>query len=1466
MSTTIDRSVVELQFDNRQFEQGVSTTMSSLDKFKQSLKFNEATRGLEEVNGAIKNVNTYGLGSAIESVSAKFSALSVMGVTALANITNSAINAGKRVISALTIDPIMSGFSEYETKINAIQTIMSNTASKGTTMEDVTRVIGELNTYADKTIYNFAEMTRNIGTFTAAGVGLEDSAAAIQGIANLAAASGSNSQQASTAMYQLSQAMSAGTVKLMDWNSVINAGMGGEKFQEALKATAREHGIAVDEIIEKNGSFRDSLSEGWISADILNTTLKKFTVEGAKDYADSMLKSGQYTKEQADALLKEAQSMEDAATKVKTFTQLWDTLKESAQSGWSQTWEIIVGDFEEAKDFLTELSNTFGGIIGASADARNKVLQEWKDLGGRQILIEAFDGAFEGVASLVTPIKDAFKDIFPPITAKNLMAFTEGLRDLMENLKLSENASNNVKRTFAGLFAIVDILRQAFVAVVKAVFPLGDSVAGLGGGILEVTASIGDFLVGLSEMLKKSDILNKVFGGISSAVKVIIRFIADLISGVSKTFVFPGFKALHAFLEGLMDRFSSIVGGAQNMSAGVSEAISQVGSTVAGNSVIKLLKTVWAVITTIAKGIGNAFSELAEGFTEAMNGASFDGFIDFVNAIITGGLGVGLIKIFKGTSDAIDNFGGTFEGIKEILGGVQGCLESFQNQLKAGTLLKIASAIAILAASILVISTIDSGKLAASLGAITVLFADLAGAMAIFNKIGYGDGSAKSAIAMVGISTAVLILASALKKIADLDGNQLGVGLLGIVGLLSSVVAAAKILGSGGKTVVKGATQMIALAVAVKILASACADFGQMSGEEMLKGLTSIIAILSALALFTTLTANSKGMLSLGISMIALGAAMKIFASACTDFSQMSWEELGKGLLGMAGALLAVIAALYLMPANTVVIGVGLIAVSAALSILASVLTKLGGMSWDEIARGLVALGGSLVILAAGMYAMTGAIAGAAALLVASAALAILAPVLVLLGSMSWEGIVKGLVTIAGAFAIMGIAGAVLTPVVPTILALAGALALIGVGVVAVGAGLLAAGAGLTAIAAGLTALSAVGVAQAATIVSVLDIILVGIINLIPKVLTAVGEGIIALCNVIASSTDAICSAFTTILLAVIGAINNSIPPLLDCLGLLLEELLAFIVKYVPKIVIAALELIAGFLDGIAKGIPKVINSAINLVLTFINSLANGIRDNTDKMISAINNLMDAVIDAFIAWYKNLFTKGGELIKKVAEGVKSGMSGLKQAGKDAIQGFINGIKDKISAAASAAKSVGSAALNGIKKILGIKSPSREFKKVGIFADEGMILGFKALAGKVAISAKSVGAGALDAMKGAVSGISDTINRDIDSQPTIRPVMDLSDVRTGLGAIDSMLSKGAYVDVSANVNATGAMMRRYNRSAGNNEVVNAINDLRKDLGKIKGDSYNIDGITYDDGSNVSDAVRAIVRAAKVERRT
>lgn len=379
MSETIDSKVVEMRFDNKDFEANTRTTMSTLDKLKAKLHFPGASKGLEEIGQTAKRVDFSGMSSGIQTVQMKFSALQVMGITALQNITNAAISADKQLTDAITIDPVKDGFAEYETQMNSVQTILANTQKEGTNVQTVNKALDELNTYADKTIYNFTEMTRNIGTFTAAGVKLDASVSAIKGIANLAAVSGSNSQQASTAMYQLSQALAAGKVQLMDWNSVVNAGMGGQVFQDALIRTSEHLQTGAKAAIEAKGSFRESLQDEWLTTEVLTQTLDQFATaaDTQEEYNAAVKKfvDQGYTQEQAKEMADMAKTAGDAATKVKTFSQLIDTLKEALGSGWTKTWQLIVGDFDEAKEVWTKVSDVLGGFINKASDARNAIVE-----------------------------------------------------------------------------------------------------------------------------------------------------------------------------------------------------------------------------------------------------------------------------------------------------------------------------------------------------------------------------------------------------------------------------------------------------------------------------------------------------------------------------------------------------------------------------------------------------------------------------------------------------------------------------------------------------------------------------------------------------------------------------------------------------------------------------------------------------------------------------------------------------------------------------------------------------------------------------------------------------------------------------------------------------------------------------------------------------------------------------------
>ena len=1524
MSTTVDQRVVEMRFDNKQFENNIQTSLSSIAKLKKSLNMDGATKGLESVEKASGKINLSGLSNAVETVNAKFSALEVMAITALANITNSAVNAGRSIVSALTIDPIKTGFQEYETQINAVQTILANTSSKGTTLDQVNNALDELNHYADMTIYNFTEMTRNIGTFTAAGVDLDTSVSAIKGIANLAAVSGSTSQQASTVMYQLSQALAAGTVKLQDWNSVVNAGMGGQVFQDALKETARVHGIAIDDMIKDEGSFRETLQKGWLTSDILTETLSKFT----GDLNEEQLRTMGYSEEQIASIIKMGQTANDAATKVKTFTQLFDTLKEAAQSGWTQSWEIIVGDFEEAKELLTEMSDIFSAIINSSADARNSMLQGWKDLGGRTALIEAARNAFEGVLSIIKPVKEAFREIFPPMTAQQLYNITDALRNLTAHLKLSDTNSENLKRTFKGLFAVIDIVKQAFVAVAKGVGSLLGGTGDLASSILSVTARFGDWLVKLDETIKKTDIFNVAIQTVIKYIKTGVAVATDLIdkavdavtrfaNAIKQKYDTGGFAVIHSVLERVHTRMSEVGEATDGMRSGVEIAIGAMGKALENSKFLQALQALWDGVKTIGTGIAKAMKIIASGFVEDISDINFSSVFDVLSGISLAGIAVGINKFLKGITDAVSDVTKLTDQIKGILDSVRGCFEAYQTQLKAGTLIKIASAIAILTGAIVVLSLIDSAKLASAITALTGLFAELMTSMAIFTKIS-GDlkNAGKTATIMLGLSVSVLILASALKKIASLSWNEIAKGLTGITVISGVLAGVAKVISKDEKAIAKGAFNLIFLATAVKILASACKDFGSMQWSEIGKGLTSIGILLAEIATFTNLTGNAKHVISTGIALIAIAGAMKIMASAVEDFGSMQWDEIGRGLTVMAGALAEITLAVNLMPKNMVSTGVGLIAVAGALTILSNVLSTMGNFTWEEIGKGLVTMGGALAELSIALNLMNGTLAGSAALLIASASLAVLAPVLSILGAMSWEAIAKGLVSLAGAFAIIGVAGAVLSPIIPSILALAGAFTLIGVGVAATGAGLLAAGLGLQALAIGFTAIAAAGTAGATALVAALAVIITGVADLIPAVLVKLAEGIAQFCVALAGAAPQILESLVIIITACLTAISNVIPQLVEVLVTLLVTTLQTLAEHTPEIVQAvfdiliaclqgiadnigmvvqtAIDIVLNFIDGIAQKLPDVIQSGVNLLLSFIEGIISAIDNNSERLANDIRNLFKALIRAAVL----VLTGGVVDIKEVGSkimnsglisGIKEKLSNLKETvrdlisnakqviqdkindfkdvGKHIIGGLISGITDKASDLANSAINAAKSAVNGVKNFLGIHSPSRVFAEIGRYTDEGFINGVKAYAGKVSDATVDMGKGAVGAMSDTLSTIADLVSSDIDTEPTIRPVMDLSNIQNGANQLFSMMKSVDGYSLSGSLDIANRTGNRINevrsKATDNSSVLDKISDA---VGNFNGGNSfeNTFNITGSNPKEIAEEVSNIIQR-QVERR-
>lgn len=1387
LSTTIDTKVVQMKFDNAEFQTRIAETLKSLDTLNKGMQLTGATKGLENLGAASKNVSLSHLETGVQNIADKFKALSVIGITALASIAHQAIATGASLIKSLTIAPIMDGYREYETNLNSIQTILANTGLEGASgLKRVTGALDELNHYSDQTIYNFSEMARNIGTFTAAGVKLDVATGAIKGIANLAAISGSNAEQASAAMYQLSQALAAGKLTLMDWNSVVNAGLGGKVFQNALIETARVHGVAIDDIIKKQGSFRASLEKGWITAEILTETLNKFT----GDLSAQQLKQMGYTDKQIADIIKLGQTAQDAATKVKTFTQLVGTLREAVGSGWAKTWQIIFGDFDEAKVLFTSINDVIGGFINKSSDARNKVLADWKELGGRTALLEGIKNIFLALTAVITPIKDAFREFFPSITAQRLYELTVTFRNFTEALKIGADTGMNIRRTFSGIFAVLSLVFEIVVEGVKFFLRLFGVITEGSGSILETTANWGDFLVAMVAAIRAGDGVAKFFKGLGDFLEPPIRLLKSL--GELLTHLFDGFSGKKA-AEG-------ITGIARDLSP-----LEKIGT---------FLSNVWSGLFHILDNVLIIFYKLSDRFTNFMSGLGVDvsKSLQGINLEgIFGAVGAGILLKF------LHELIGIGKNASGILEGVTNSLGAMQNTLRAATLLQIALAIGILAAAIVILSKVDAASLASSLAAITVMFGQLLGFLLVFEKFSGFKGFAKMpfiAASMILLAGAIVVLAVAVRLLADLNWEELGRGLSGVAALLALVIATAKLMPNPAGMISTGIALNI-LALAIKVLVTSVKDLAEMSWEELAKGLVGVGTLLAALTLFSRFAMANAGGILAGAGIVLLATGIKILVSAVKDFSEMSWAEIGRGMTVLGGALLGLGLALSLVPPTAPLVAAGFLILAPALiiigdaiksmanmswaeigrgmTVLAGALTAIGlaltfipptaplvaagflllapaliiigdaiknmaKMSWEEIGKGMTVLAGALLAIGLAITLMSGALTGAAALLIVAASLAILAPVLMMFSNMSWEEIAKGLTMLAGVFLVIGVAGLVLAAIVPALLGLGAAIFLLG-------AGVLLAGAGVFVFAAALTALAIAGAAGTTALVAMVG----ALAGLIPTVMKQIGLGIVAFAEAVASASPAMIAAIVAILMALLKAIDEIAPKLIDTIYKLLTALLDTIIKYMPHLVDVGLQIVIAFLNGVASKIGAVIDAATNLAIKFI----EGLQRNIPKLIQAGINYILSFLNAIADAIRDNSAKMGEAGANIATAI--------------VEGMIRGLGGAVGKLASKAADLARSALNAAKNALGISSPSKEFMKVGQFSAEGMALGMENNTGVVVDAATNVGNNALDAVRTVLSTLPDIIQENIDADPTIRPVLDLTDVKSGVSQIGSLLN-------------------------------------------------------------------------------
>jgi tape measure domain-containing protein len=988
--SSIDERVVKMRLDNSQFEQGINKTSGLLSKLKQALNLDKSVESINNVDKAVSGVSFNPLTSGLQGVQSGFNAMGAVAFSVLNRMTNAAIDAGKSITNALTAS-VRDGFAEYETQMNAVQTILANTQSKGSTIDDVNSALDTLNTYADKTIYNFTEMTRNIGTFTAAGVDLQTSVDSIKGIANLAAVSGSSSAQASQAMYQLSQAIAAGKVQLMDWNSVVNAGMGGEVFQNALKRTAENFGTNVDGMIQKYGSFRESLTEGgWLTTDVLTETLKQLS--GA--YTEADLVSQGYTEEQAKQIVQLANTAEGAATDVKTFSQLIDTTKEALGSGWTNTFEIIFGDFEEAKELWSSVANVISDVVNRSSESRNNLLQGWKDLGGRTELIEGLSNVFESLGKVLSTVGNAFRKVFPPTTSQQLMDITKAFTSFTESLVPSESTLNKIGRVAEGVFSVFDIGVQAVKAVGEAISTAfgSDSMGSLLNNLLDIAARFGDWLVGLDNSIKQ-------FGIFEGAAKKV---------GTS--------------VSNVLGMFNSFTGRISSMGSAIRSIASTIGDTL-GGAFERVKNVISNVLTWITDNIsgGDIFAGLAGGgiFLAAQK---IGGAFDKIKEVFEDLFGNGAEKLKKGA--------GVFD---EILGGLQESLNAFTGSVKAFTLVEIAGSIALLVNSMEKIAALSGGEVVGGVSAIGGMMTELNLSLKSITKTVKGVKTTdliKTGAALIEFAKAVDMLANAMSTIGNLKWDEIAKGLTGMGGAMAELVAAAKGL-SYAKVDLKTAGSLIAMAQAVKMVADPLKKLGNMSWDQVGKGLSAMGGALTEMGTVTGLLGRfGKHNISAAVSMVVTAKSLGDIADAFGSFSSYDWGEIGRGLTAMGGALGEVglvTGALGKIAGFSGILASGSIYITVqSLDDIAKVFGEFTQYDWGEIGRGLAAMGGALgevglVTGALGKLAGFSGIIGGGSILITAQSLGDIASAFGSFTQYDWGEIGRGLAAMGGALGEVGV-------------------------------------------------------------------------------------------------------------------------------------------------------------------------------------------------------------------------------------------------------------------------------------------------------------------------------------------------------------------------------------------------------------------------------------------------------------
>lgn len=1018
MSQEVDSRVVEMRFDNANFEKNTKQTISTIDRLMEKLQFKGAEKGFEKLDAAAENVDFATMQTSLDRLESKFSNLNIVATTALVNITNKFVDAGEKLVKSLSIDQVASGWDKYTEKTSNVQTIMNAT---GKSIDQVNGYLNKLMWYSDETSYSFSEMTSALSQMTAAGGNIDKMIPMIMGIANATADAGKTGFAFQSTIRNLTQSYSAGHLQLQDWKSLNLMGTATKALKQELIDTAVELGV-IKEGEVTIASFESSLQKKWANTKVMEKTFAKYASMMEAAYELTQKNPGMTSSEALEQLKGQYGELAEraalAAQQATSFAQAIDSTKDAVSSKWMGLFETIFGNKEEATDTWTELANRLYDIFVPPIEALNERLKDGLNSGWNKLLENELGDQADVYAYTMEQVALASG----AITEKQISdagSFGEAIKQGGISADLLKKGLDEAQASAEKMLTLSDAELKARGLEREEIDKQASAFEELNQKVQNGTLDLEGYSKQIRELSGREHLMQSLWNLMDAANAIAkpiheafqdifppktgeeIKSFAQWLDGITKKFiisddtakkikttaegVFSVLRVGKDILEGIISGVARVLNLTKPLADILLDAASAAGEFASeitkglhpldtiGTWVTNFVDAAAPVLYSFGSVADKIFAQLAQGAKKAFN--EFDP--EKLNQFILGGMGASMLVSIKGFFESIKSIGSS---AKDVVGGIKDCIESlgeaidaWKSAKKADTLMTIAKAVALTAGSLAVLSMVKADRLGAAIGALTVAFGELLGVMAVMAHLTKNVQSLKLSVlagGMVAVSAAVLVLSGALKVISSIDSDKLLGSVVALGGVMAELTLVAVILSRDGGRFTKGAAGMIAFTAGIRILASSVKALGGLSVTALAKGIAGVGALCAELVVAAKLMNGTKFGIGKGTGFVLMAASMEILQDAVAKFGEMDWESIGRGLTAVAGGLAAFVLALNLSK-GTIGSAISLTMMAAAVNLLVPALQGLGNLSWETIGKGLLTLigafavmGGAAVILA----------------------------------------------------------------------------------------------------------------------------------------------------------------------------------------------------------------------------------------------------------------------------------------------------------------------------------------------------------------------------------------------------------------------------------------------------------------------------------------------------------------------